>query len=251
MGADHLKWYEHYNKNNNNNNGRGLRRIFHEGDAYEHNWLRDKSLQDVEILLSNAVTTKDGSSSLVDTDKNGFVSYTLDGEPLVQVDNGPDGWATWMTLKGEPVKDQVIILHTPGHSPGSLTLYRRPLYDDKNNKISDEVNDHDGKKLLSPGILFTGDTYGYSTRGHKNGGGAMSAFPRFGHDLVQQAVTIRKFLRLDWQVIAPGHGHPRDYRSVIRNDNDYDDEEEDHSMRLRRIQEKEMDVSLDEMKSYQ
>ena len=44
--ADHGKWAEHYH-------GR-LKRVFHSGDLGRHNWLGDKTLEDVEILLKSS-----------------------------------------------------------------------------------------------------------------------------------------------------------------------------------------------------
>jgi hypothetical protein len=42
----------------------------------------------------------------------------------------------------------------------------------------------------------------------------MTGFPKYGNDLRQQSEVPKQLLELDWQVIAPGHGHPRDYRNV-------------------------------------
>ena len=87
-------------------------------------------------------------------------------------------------------KEGAVILHTPGHSPGSISLLDR----------------HNG-------ILFTGDTYAWTMRD----GGRMTGFPRYGNDLKQQAETLRKLAELaEWKIIAPGHGHPRDYRQLDR-----------------------------------
>lgn len=157
--ADHQKWVDHYE-------GR-LQRIFHAGDLGRHNWLGDKTLEKVEILLQPASSSNDS-----------LVAYSLDGEVLSE---------DWQ----ETYPEELVILHTPGHSPGSITLYHRP---------SDK----------SPGVLFTGDTYAFTTR-H---GGRMSGFGRYGNNLRKQAETLQHLVDLDWQVIAPGHGHPRDYRSI-------------------------------------
>jgi hypothetical protein len=42
----------------------------------------------------------------------------------------------------------------------------------------------------------------------------MTGFPKYGNDLVQQSKILKQLLELDWQVIAPGHGQPRDDRRV-------------------------------------
>jgi glyoxylase-like metal-dependent hydrolase (beta-lactamase superfamily II) len=152
--ADHGKWVDHYQGT--------LKRVFHAGDLGRHNWLGDQSLAKVEQLLP-----------LVPANGASLTAYSLDGTILT--DN-------WLTSN----KDSVVILHTPGHSPGSITLWDR-----------------------HQGILFTGDTYAWTTRE----GGHMSGFPRYGYDLRQQADTLRKLVELPgWTMVAPGHGHPRDYR---------------------------------------
>ena len=166
--ADHKKWVDHYNKNGTNN----LQRIFHAGDLGRHNWLGDFSLEDVEILLPQQQSS--GKS------REGTTAYSLEGQLL------DEDWY-------ETYPEELVVLHTPGHSPGSITLYQRP-----------------NKKEDKPGILFTGDSYGWTTRL----GGRMTGMGRYGNDLRLQAKILRRFLDLDWQVIAPGHSHPRDYRSI-------------------------------------
>lgn len=160
--ADHQKWVDHYDGQ--------LQRIFHAGDLGRHNWLGDLSLEKVEILLQPASAAPD----------QGLVAYSLDGEVL------PEDWQEKLSDD-----DELVILHTPGHSPGSITLYRRP-------------------SANAPGILFTGDSYGWTTR-H---GGRMTGMGRYGNNLRVQAATLQHFVDLDWQVIAPGHSHPRDYRFI-------------------------------------
>lgn len=57
--------------------------------------------------------------------------------------------------------------------------------------------------------LCLGDTYAWTTRD----GGHMSGFPRYGNNLHEQAATLQKLGNLShmWDIIAPGHGHPRIY----------------------------------------
>ena len=153
--ADHGKWAEHFPR---------LKRIFHRGDLGRHNWLNDRTLEDVEILLDSHSLPPDGT----------LVAYSIDGEVLP-----PRNLSTLLSTSKQPV-----ILHTPGHSPGSISLW-------------------------VDGVLFTGDTYSYTTRTN-----SMTGFPRYGNDRRQQADVLERLLKgVDYQVIAPGHGHARDYRT--------------------------------------
>jgi glyoxylase-like metal-dependent hydrolase (beta-lactamase superfamily II)/ferredoxin len=145
-----------------------MQRIFHAGDLGRNNWIGDLTLEDVEVLLPN-----------VETSDHGLTMYSLDGNVLTD----------------ETAKQQeVIILHTPGHSPGSISLYQPP----------------NGQE--QPGVLFTGDTYAYSTRTN-----SMNAFPRYGNNLKQQAKTLKELLEYDWDLILPGHGHKMDYTIIEGN----------------------------------
>ena len=163
--AHHLKWREEFPS---------LKRIFHSGDLGRYNWLGDLTLEDVEILLQN-----DSASA-----------FNLDGEPLDMSFESLQNLAAWP----DNVAGDFIILHTPGHSPGSISLlYRSP--------VSDIVT------------FFTGDTYAWSTRD----GGHMSGFPRYGNNLRQQGQTLTKIIGKTsdlWDIIAPGHGHTREYLSI-------------------------------------
>jgi glyoxylase-like metal-dependent hydrolase (beta-lactamase superfamily II) len=42
----------------------------------------------------------------------------------------------------------------------------------------------------------------------------MTGFPRYGNSLSEQKESLQQFLQLDWDVVAPGHGHFRDYRGI-------------------------------------
>jgi glyoxylase-like metal-dependent hydrolase (beta-lactamase superfamily II)/ferredoxin len=166
--ADHHKWAAEFPN---------LKRIFHSGDLGPANWLRDEKLNHVEIILPNGGTAQSNDN------RDSLLAYSLDGEPLGY------NWLSSASIKDHPV----VIVHTPGHSPGSITLYKRPIED-----------------TGEPGVLFTGDTYAYTTRA----GGSMTGFPRYGHSLRTQSETLQRLLQLEWDVVAPGHGHPRDYRGV-------------------------------------
>ena len=168
--ADHGKWANHFPS---------LREIFHSGDLGRHNWIGDRTLEAVDVLLPSVDVSSDDS-------QESLVAYTLEGEVL-PISDWQDQWERGSIMEGT----DVVILHTPGHSPGSITLYRRASKDGTN-----------------PGILFTGDTYAYTTRD----GGKMTGFGRYGNDLEQQVDTLSKLLKLEWDVIAAGHGHSRDYR---------------------------------------
>lgn len=144
-----------------------LKRIFHSGDLGKNNWIGDKTLEDVEILLPDV----DG-----DISDDGLNMYSVDGIVLKSL---------------EDTQDDVVILHTPGHSPGSISLYQRPT------------------SPARPGVLFTGDTYGYTTRTNQ-----MTGFHQYGNNLQKQAQVLQQLLAYDWDVILPGHGHMKDYSHV-------------------------------------
>lgn len=155
----------------------GMKRILHSLEL-DNNWVGDKELESCEVLLEGETESRKDSE---------LAAFRLDGTPLS---------TNWRNDPKEYEGDDVVLLHTPGHSPGSITLYKLP----------NEEKEIDGSENVS--ILFTGDTYAFTTR-H---GGHMSGLPRYGHNLRQQAHTLEKLVELDWDVIAPGHGHPRDYR---------------------------------------
>lgn len=167
--ADHNKWVREFT---------ALKRIFHSGDLGRHNWIGDETLQNVEILL--------GGESRGDE----CIVWDIEGNPLSS-----------NVLREDIEEEQFVVLHTPGHSPGSISLLFRP----KSYQCGQEAPFPQPVK----GVLFTGDTCAWTTRD----GGHMSGFPRYGNDLAQQAETLQKIERLadKWDVIAPGHGHPRFY----------------------------------------
>jgi glyoxylase-like metal-dependent hydrolase (beta-lactamase superfamily II) len=168
--ADHQKWKEYYPT---------LKRIFHKGDLGRHNWRRDETLNHVEILLDGS-TPDDVSAPLQ--------FFTLNGIPLEATAEGSGGGID----TAPPVEEEgVLLVHTPGHSPGSTSLWKRPT-------------------ASSPGVLFTGDSYSYSTRK----GGQMTGFPQYGNNRKQQARMLPRLLDLEWDIVAPGHGHVRDYTSL-------------------------------------
>ena len=129
--ADHKKWAEHFFGN--------LKRIFHSGDLGRYNWRHDQELEKVEVLLG--VVDDDNESSNNDP-SSGLTAFALNGTRL------PVGWET------DPQTPSAVVLHTPGHSPGSITLYRRPDQQQQQRPDGSAAN----------GILFTGDTYAYSTQ---------------------------------------------------------------------------------------
>ena len=173
--ADHQKWADHFPN---------LKRIFHSEETKpENNWLHDETLNHVEVLLPDC-SVPDGSGELM--------AYTLDGTPLDDESRAKAAVA--------PPSDVPIILHTPGHSPGSISL-------------------------LVHGVLFSGDTYAYTVRNEK-----MTGFPRYGNNLLQQAETLKKLLRWNWHAVAAGHGHSRDYRGNQDNAQQQRKEEMQHAM---------------------
>lgn len=173
--ADHNKWKKEFP---------ALKRIFHSGDLGRYNWVGDLTLEDVEILLHE----KDE-----DMPEGELIVWDIDGNRQS------------MSRLEHMEHEDVLILHTPGHSPGSISLlFRSPHMQGR------EILSPDGKKSKYPGgILFTGDTYAYTTRD----GGHMSGFPRYGNNLLVQCATLQKLsnIRHSWDIVAPGHGHPRFY----------------------------------------
>jgi glyoxylase-like metal-dependent hydrolase (beta-lactamase superfamily II) len=174
--AQHLDWNERFPN---------MKRIFHSGDLGEHNWVGDESLEDVEILLH-------GSSDVANGELRAF---SLDGattDTIMKTHEGGDAKKMLLDVY-EKVDSDFIILHTPGHSPGSISLLHK----------------------LDGGTIFTGDTYSYTTRGR----GHMTGFPRYGNNLPLQARTLECLggLAGAYDCIASGHGHPRNYRESDEN----------------------------------
>ena len=208
--ADHNKWKKEFPS---------LKRIFHSGDLGRHNWVGDLTLKDVEILLQNNEENNNSGDGITMWDIEG--NQQTDPNKLLQLEYG-----------------EFCILHTPGHSPGSICLLFRP-----NNQFSilqsKELLSVDGKTVSYPkGILFTGDTYAWTTRD----GGHMSGFPRYGNNLLVQSESLQKLSKIShmWDIVAPGHGHPRFY---LEGDNSTNESED-------AIKLNEMKPALDELLSY-
>jgi glyoxylase-like metal-dependent hydrolase (beta-lactamase superfamily II) len=152
----------------------------------------------------------DANNYQLPQDESRLKAYTLDGSEILESD-----LKSWMMNGDDSPSSDFAIFHTPGHSVGSLTLYRRPS--------------HPSEQVESPGIIFTGDTYAHTTRG--GGAGRMTAFPRYGNNHFVQSQSLQRLLfGVNWHVVAPGHGHPRDYRESPENN-----------------KEKEMDDALQEL----
>ena len=145
-----------------------MKRIFHSGDLGRNNWRGDETLEQVEVVLVNGVSTNEQ-----------LVLYGLDGTILSKIDD-----------------EEVVLIHTPGHSAGSLCMWKR--------RPCGEETDSKGK---AGGVLFTGDSLAYTTRD----GGRMTSFPRYGDDRVLQSHILVQLADLDWDLVAPGHGHVRDF----------------------------------------
>lgn len=122
--ADHNKWKDEFP---------ALKRIFHSGDLGRHNWIGDLTLENVEVLLR-----KERKSSADD----GLEMWDIDGNPL------PANKLDLIEQGG------FLILHTPGHSPGSICLLFRTKLQTPNDLHTATI---DGKETKDPcGILFTG-----------------------------------------------------------------------------------------------
>jgi hypothetical protein len=165
--ADHEKWAQQFPN---------MKQIFHEGDLGRYNWVGDKSLEHVEILLRNE---HDVVEPIPGPEDGMLDAYSLDGSRV--------HLSEWLLdEKGDDM--DLLILHTPGHSYGSISLYRRD------------------------GIVFTGDTYA-ATQVPGSHRLQMTGFGRYGRDSSMQCSTLEKLLKLPYRAIAPGHGLSRDYRS--------------------------------------
>jgi glyoxylase-like metal-dependent hydrolase (beta-lactamase superfamily II) len=70
------------------------------------------------------------------------------------------------------------VLHTPGHTPGSISLYSR-----------------------ARGVLFTGDAIG-------NCLGLRLPSPMATHDAEEAKRSVRRLAELDYEIALPGHGQP-------------------------------------------
>mmetsp|Transcript_22442 Transcript_22442/g.62503 ORF Transcript_22442/g.62503 Transcript_22442/m.62503 type:complete len:495 (-) Transcript_22442:615-2099(-) len=196
--ADHNRWKEKYP---------GLNRIFHAGDLGEHNWIGDESLESVEILLQSR------------SSDHSLQYFDLTGNPINNEDD-----------RGN---QDVVLVHTPGHSPGSIALLKLPTASGAKSKSDSSI---------AQGVLFSGDTYAYTTRE----GGHMSGFPRFGNDARLQSKILPLLLDLDWKILAPGHGHVRDYTLDQRQA----DPKEDANVPFDDIREAEMEAALEELRLY-
>ncbi len=194
--ADHQKWKERFPK---------MKRIIHHLDTLpENNWLNDNSLKDSEIVLFTESNHQDD-----------FIqAWTLNGKsikiaPSSLVESLEGGHSRDLEVQHNE-KDQFgnfIIIHTPGHSAGSISLLYYFLDNAKDNIIDPSLGQLNDKRI---GVFFTGDTYAFTSRD----GGRMTGFPRYGNDTKLQAKTISNIIDTFseyWDVIAPGHGHVRNY----------------------------------------
>ena len=78
-----------------------------------------------------------------------------------------------------PILGEMRVLHTPGHTPGSISLY-----------------------LEERGVLFTGDVL------LSNGKSFSRALPLPGTDFKLYRRSVERLSRLDFDVACVGHGKP-------------------------------------------
>ena len=198
--AGHVGWVERFPS---------LRRIFHSGDLGTANWLRDEALEDVEVLLGGGEEPGGGG---VGGRAATFAAWDLDGNPTEGNFEGEGGAPpSWP----EGIEGDFVVLHTPGHSPGSISLLQRTR--------------------AGLGVLFTGDTYAKSGREGRD----MTGFPQYCKGSREgQIGTLRMILSISgvWDVIAPGHGHVRDYAAL-----------EGDAARVGRIKRDEMEAAIEEL----
>ena len=230
--AQHDQWRDYFPT---------MKRIFHAGDLGDQNWVGDDTLEDVEILL-------DGKS---DVEKETLLAFSLDGDiqgtitcecDTVQVEEVNKE----LQAIGDSLESEFLILHTPGHSVGSISLLRlveetkpsKSLDLDRPSSPSSSL----GKSYRSSSAIFTGDTLGYTTRK----GGYLTGFPAYGYDLSQQSKTLQclKSLASHYDHIFCGHGHPVMYEGTS-------DEEADGG-EMSRLEKKRKDVedAISELSSF-
>ncbi|CAM9758179.1 unnamed protein product [Ascophyllum nodosum] len=112
----------------------------------------------------------------------GNVEVQLDSDTA---DGSIDGFEFW------DLAEDLRVLHTPGHSMGSITLLYRP------SSSGNDGTEWDGA------VAFTGDHVGLSGRT-----GALTGFSRYGYDLNLQSKSMELLARPDipFRWILPGHG---------------------------------------------
>jgi len=118
---------------------------------------------------------------------------TLEDVEILLDSRSSDTHLEHFSLDGTPIdsknSEPIVLVHTPGHSPGSISVLKKATQ-------------------TTPGVLLTGDTYTYTTREGGHGSG-MPQYNKENREL--QSNILRQLLDLDWEVLAPGHGHARDY----------------------------------------
>lgn len=82
-------------------------------------------------------------------------------------------------LKENDKVDRFTVIHTPGHTPGSISLY------DKDSKV-----------------LLVGDAVRFLK------GKLVGPHPRFTMDMGQAKISVEKLSKLDFEILLSGHGEP-------------------------------------------
>jgi glyoxylase-like metal-dependent hydrolase (beta-lactamase superfamily II) len=91
-----------------------------------------------------------------------------------------------VTVGGSGIGDDVLILHTPGHTRGHLCLLYTP---DR--------------------VLFTGDHLAGPYPHNTQGLGELTLTDEFvKYDLGQQGASMELLMQHDWTLVLPGHGRP-------------------------------------------
>jgi glyoxylase-like metal-dependent hydrolase (beta-lactamase superfamily II) len=145
--------------------------------------------EDLEmVVLTHA--HYDHSGALVDIVKRSGAGIALhrDDAPLLCDNQGsvavmfgavaPDVGVDRLLLDGDVIAGVGLeVIHTPGHTPGSICLYQRESK-----------------------VLFSGDTV--------FGGGGVGRVDLFGGDAAALVRSIERLTKLDIEVLYPGHGEP-------------------------------------------
>ena len=106
--------------------------------------------------------------------------------------------------------DEMMLIHTPGHTAGSTTLYHKP-----SRSMFTGITHPMPQRSRIP-IFSTGDHFGYS---EKTGG--LTILARYNkYSVAAQFESLKKLLDYDFISVYPGHGHRLEFKTVQERDKD-------------------------------